>query len=219
MQCDLSSLADVNRFAEEFQRKYTRLDILINNAGIWETQRKESPEGIELTFSVNHLAPFLLTNKLLDLLIRTPGARIVNVSSEAHRYAKINFKDIEYKKSYSKMMVYCQSKLANILFTKELSRRLSGKDVTVNALHPGVVATQLFRNMGKYFEFMGQLFMISPLKGAETSIYLATSNEVANKTGEYFKRGKVVKSSKESNNEEIASRLWSLSEYYVDKTI
>lgn len=219
MNCDLSSLKDVKRFADEFRSKYKRLDVLINNAGIWETKRKESSDGIELTFAVNHLAPFLITNELLDLMLNTPGSRIVNVSSEAHRYGSINFDDIEFKKSYNHMKVYSQSKLANILFTKGLMSRLYGKDVTVNALHPGVVATQLFSNMGRMVNFLGNLFMISPRKGAATSIYLASSFEVSNTTGEYFKNKKIKSSSKESNNPVIAEKLWKLSEDYISKII
>lgn len=217
MSCDLASLKDVKRFTDEFRSKYAQLNVLINNAGIWETQRKESADGIELTFAVNHLAPFLLTNELLDLMINTPGSRIINLASEAHRYGTINFDDIEFKKSYSHMKVYSQSKLANILFTKELMRRLYGRDVTVNALHPGVVATQLFSNMGSIVKFLGNLFMISPKKGAQTSIYLAESFEVANTTGEYFKNKRIKTSSKESNNPVIAEKLWRLSEDYISK--
>jgi retinol dehydrogenase 12 len=217
MSCDLASLKDVKRFTDEFRSKYDQLDVLINNAGIWETQRKESADGIELTFAVNHLAPFLLTNELLDLMINTPGSRIINLASEAHRYGTINFDDIEFKKSYSHMKVYSQSKLANILFTKELMRRLYGRDVTVNALHPGVVATQLFSNMGSIVKFLGNLFMISPKKGAQTSIYLAESFEVANTTGEYFKNKRIKTSSKESNNPVISEKLWRLSEDYISK--
>lgn len=219
MRCDLASLKDVKRFSDEFRSKYNQLDVLINNAGIWETKRKESSDGIELTFAVNHLAPFLLTNELLPLMLQTPGSRIVNVASEAHRYGSINFDDIEFKKSYNHMKVYSQSKLANILFTKELMRRLYGKDVTVNALHPGVVATQLFNNMGSIVNFFGNLFMISPRKGARTSIYLAESFEVSNTTGEYFKNKRIKSSSKESNNPLIAERLWKLSEDYISKII
>jgi NAD(P)-dependent dehydrogenase (short-subunit alcohol dehydrogenase family) len=217
MVCDLSSLRDVKRFADEFRSKYGQLDVLINNAGIWETKRKESVDGIEMTFAVNHLAPFLLTNKLLDLMINTPGSRIINVASEAHRYGSINFNDIEFRKSYNHIKVYSQSKLANILFTKELMRRLYGRDVTVNALHPGAVATQLFSNMGSIVKSLGNLFMKSPRKGAQTSIYLAESFEVANTTGEYFKNKRIKASSKESNNPVVAEKLWKISEDYISK--
>jgi NAD(P)-dependent dehydrogenase (short-subunit alcohol dehydrogenase family) len=217
MPCDLSSLKDVRAFAENFRNAYKRLDVLINNAGVWETKRKESQDGIELTFAVNHLAPFLLTNELLDLLLKSPGSRIINVSSEAHRYSRIQFDDIEFVKSYSHIKAYSQSKLANILFTKELMRKLHGKDVTVNALHPGVVATQLFQNMGSIVRSLSSLFMISPKKGAATSIYLASSFEVANTTGEYFKNQRIVKTSKEANNPRVAAKLWQLSEDYISK--
>ena len=219
MIVDLSSLNDVKRFATEFSSKFGRLDVLINNAGIWETKRKESADGIELTFAVNHLAPFLLTNELLGLIQKTKASRIINVASEAHRYGSISFDDPELKQSYSHMKAYSQSKLANVLFTKELMRKLHGKDVIVNALHPGVVATNLFQNMGKIISGLGSLFMITPQKGAETSVYLASSFEVANTTGEYFKNKKIVKSSKESNNPVVAAKLWQLSEDYVSKVL
>lgn len=217
--CDLSSLKEVKKMADQINSNYSRLDVLINNAGIWETRRKESTDGIELTFAVNHLAPFLLTNELLGLLLKTPGSRIVNVASEAHRYGTIHFQDIEFKKSYSHMKAYSQSKLANILFTKELMRKLYGKDVTVNSLHPGVVATGLFENMGSFIKKVGSWFMISPEKGARTSVYLASSPEVANTTGEYFKNRKIVLSSRESLNPMISSQLWKLSEEYINKSI
>jgi retinol dehydrogenase 12 len=219
MIVDLSSLSDIKRFAAEFSSKFDRLDVLINNAGIWETKRKESADGIELTFAVNHLAPFLLTNELLGLIQKTKASRIINVASEAHRYGSISFDDPELKQSYSHMKAYSQSKLANVLFTKELMRKLHGKDVTVNALHPGVVATNLFQNMGKIVSGLGSLFMITPQKGAQTSVYLASSFEVANTTGEYFKNKKIVKSSKESNNPVVAAKLWQLSEDYVSRVL
>lgn len=217
MECDLSSLKDVKKFTDTFLIKYKKLDILINNAGIWETKRKESADGIELTFAVNHLAPFLITNELLGILKQSKDARIINVASDAHRYGTINFKDIEMKKSFSHMKAYSQSKLANILFTKELARRLEGDSVTVNCLHPGVVATQLFDNMGSIVKSVFSFFMISPKKGAETTIFLASSPDVTNISGEYFKKKKPVRSSSESYDQNISEKLWKLSEDYISK--
>lgn len=217
MECDLSSLKDVKKFTDTFLIKYRKLDILINNAGIWETKRKESADGIELTFAVNHLAPFLITNELLGILKQSKDARIINVASDAHRYGTINFKDIEMKKSFSHMKAYSQSKLANILFTKELARRLEGDSVTVNCLHPGVVATQLFDNMGSIVKSVFSFFMISPKKGAETTIFLASSPDVTNISGEYFKKKKPVRSSSESYDQNISEKLWKLSEDYISK--
>jgi len=219
MVYDLSSLKEVKKLADELKSRYSRLDVLVNNAGILETKRKESADGIELTFAVNHLAPFLLTSELLDLMTKTPGSRIVNVASEAHRYGKIQFDDIEFRKSYSYIKAYSQSKLANVLFTKELMRKLYGKDVTVNALHPGVVATRLFDTMGSFVSKLGSWFMISAEKGARTSVYLASSHEVANTTGEYFKNKKIVATGKESKNPVIAERLWKLSEEYIKTSL
>jgi NAD(P)-dependent dehydrogenase (short-subunit alcohol dehydrogenase family) len=213
--CDLSDFASIRRFVEEFTRKYSRLDVLINNAGIWETPRKLSADGIEMNFAVNHLAPFLLTNLLMDILRKSAPARIITVSSNAHKNTDIRFDDIEMSDKFNGFTAYSQSKLANVLFAKHLAKMLSHDNVTVNCVHPGVVATKIFDNMGKVAASMARIFMISAQKGAETSVYLATSDLVSNITGKYFDKKKVVNSSPASEDMEAAQKLWDLSLKYV----
>lgn len=215
MECDLSSLESIRLFAKTFQSKYDQLHLLINNAGIWETKRKLSKDEIEMNFAVNHLAPFLLTNLLLDIMKLSTPARIVNVASEAHKQGKIYFDDIEFSKKFSSLKSYGQSKLANILFTKKLSQMLKGTGVTTNCLHPGVVSTSLFDKMPKALMAVMNLFMISPEKGAQTTIYLATSPEVENVSGGYYAKSKPKKPSTDALRQDFADKLWELSENYV----
>jgi retinol dehydrogenase 14 len=211
MICDLASQAQIRKLAEEFKQKHNRLDVLVNNAGLVLTRRTVTEDGFETTFAVNHLGYFLLTNLLLDVIKQSAPARIVNVASTAHRSGTIDFNDLQGERSYSTMRAYGQSKLANILFTYELARRLEGSGVTVNCLHPGVIGTNIFRSV-LGLGAMAKLFLKSPKKGAETSIYLATSPEVAQVTGKYFDDKKVVSSSPESYDKAIAQRLWQVSE-------
>ncbi len=215
MHCDLASLSSIRDFASEFKKKYTKLHLLINNAGVWETKRNLSEDGIEKNFAVNHLAPFLLTHLLLDTVKGSAPARIVNVASEAHRQGKIYFTDLEFEKKYSSLKSYAQSKLANILFTKKLSQKLKGTGVTANCLHPGVVSTSLFDKMPKILMSFMDLFMISPKKGAQTTLFLATSPEVENISGEYFAKCKRKKPSSDALRQDIANKLWEISEQYV----
>jgi NAD(P)-dependent dehydrogenase (short-subunit alcohol dehydrogenase family) len=216
-ECDLSSLSEVKEFCSKFREKYDRLDVLINNAGTWENGRKLSKDGIENTFAVNHLAPFVMTNLLLDLIRRSAPSRIISVSSGLHG-GKIDFEDVEFKKRrFRPMMAYRQSKLADMLFIRELSRRLNGSEVSANCLMPGMVATNLARNLGGASRLFFRLLGVSPQKGARTSVYLASSPEVAQITGECFSRSRVSKTSKESYNSESARRLWELSEGYTRK--
>ncbi len=215
MYCDLASMESIRDFADEFKQNYTQLHVLINNAGIWESKRRLSKDNIEMNFAVNHLAPFLLTNLLLDLIKKSAPARIINVASEAHRQGKIYFDDIEFEKKFSSLKSYAQSKLANILFTKKLSQQLKGTGVTVNCLHPGVVSTNLFDKMPKLLVKAMELFMISPEKGAKTTIYLATSPEVENTSGEYFDKSRPKKPDTIALRQDIADKLWEISEKYV----
>ena len=216
MLADLSSQADIRRLAQDFKANYERLDVLINNAGAIFMSRQDSVDGIEKTFALNHLGYFLLTDQLLDIIQATDSARIVNVASAAHVGQSLNFDDLQNKSSYSGMRVYGESKLANILFTYALNKRLKGSNVTTNALHPGFVATNFAKNNG----FMARIAMgilgpiagKSPQKGAETSIYLASSPEVANISGKYFVDKKAVSSSPQSYDETSMERLWEASE-------
>jgi len=210
--CDLSSLEQIRNLVDEFKRKYQNLDVLINNAGIMLKKRTLSFDGFEMNFAVHLLAPFLLTNLLLDIIKSSAPSRIINVASAAHKRAKIDFDDLESKnKKYSLFRVYGISKLAEILFTYELSRRLDGTGVTVNALHPGVVNTNLGRDQSKFSQGFARAFFKSPEKGAETSIYLASSPEVEGISGKYFVNKEPRRSAEDSYNEEYAKRLWNIS--------
>jgi len=207
---DLSSRDAIKQLVKEFKLKYQKLHVLINNAGAFFKKRHETIDGFETTFAVNHLAPFMLTNLLLDILKRSAPARVINVSSTIHKNARINFDDLQAEKKYTSFKAYGQSKLAMILFTNELSRRLEETDVTVNALHPGSVKSNIGRDFGKAMNIFSK-FSKSPEKGAETSLYLATSPEIEGITGKYFVNKKEEKSSKQSHDIEIAQKLWDIS--------
>jgi NAD(P)-dependent dehydrogenase (short-subunit alcohol dehydrogenase family) len=211
---DLSSLESVRHLAEEFRTKYSKLHVLINNAGLFNQRRHVTIDGYESTFATNYLAPFLLTNLLMDQLKAGAPSRIVNVSSVGHYNGHINFDDLNLEKDYGGWKAYGQSKLALVLFTHELAKKLQGTEVTVNSLHPGTVATNIWsRPLGKmgFIMSLPKLFMTSPEKGAETIVYLASSPEAKNLNGEYLEKLKVKKSSDESYNEEFAQRLWDVS--------
>ncbi len=213
---DLSSQADVRKLALEFLDRHDRLDVLLNNAGAFFTKRQTSVDGIEMTFALNHLGYFLLTNLLLDTLKRSSPSRIVSVASEAHRFvSKVDFDDPQGAKKYGGWHAYSQSKLANILFTAELARRLSGTGVTANCLHPGFVASNFTAGngaMGWMMRRLAGLIAISIDEGAKTSIYLASSPEVEGVTGKYFAKQRPAEPTKAAHNEAAAARLWALSE-------
>jgi NAD(P)-dependent dehydrogenase (short-subunit alcohol dehydrogenase family) len=211
---DLSSLADVRRLASSVRDRCPRLDVLINNAGGIFLSRHESVDGIELTLALNHLSYFLLTNLLLPQLDQGHPARIVNVASDAHQRVSINFDDIQGKQRFSAWRAYKQSKLANLLFTYELARRLAGTRVTVNALHPGFVRTNIFRHptwRAWLVRRAADLVALSPERGARTSVYLASSPDVAGISGRYFVKEKPATSSPQSRDRATATRLWELS--------
>ncbi len=214
MLCDFSSQESIRQFAAEYRQRYDRLHVLVNNAGALMPHRSVTVDGYETTFAVNHLGYFLLTNLLLDLIKVSAPARIINVSSGAHAAGRIHFDDLMGERRYSAWMAYGQSKLANILFTKELARRLDGSGVTVNALHPGFVRTRFGTGSKGSAFLMGLLspFTITPEQGAETSIYLASSPAVEGVTGEYFVRKRVAKPSAEARDAAVAKRLWQVSE-------
>ena len=227
MLADLSSQAQIRQLVQEFKRNYARLDVLVNNASSVFLARKQSVDGFEMTFALDHLNYFLLTNLLLDTMkgcAQTHScARIVNVSSNAHRRVPgMNFGDLQSERGYNSLQAYAQAKLANLLFSYELARQLEGTNITVNVLHPGVVATDIWladtrfrRNNGvlrKLVTRLTRLVMINPEQGAQTSIYLATSPDVEIVTGRYFVNEKEAISSSASYDQAAALRLWQMSE-------
>ncbi len=212
MICDLSSMDSIRRFAEEFKKTYARLDVLINNAGAVFNKRQVTPEGFERTLAVDYLAPFLLTNELLDLLKSSAHSRIINVSSGLAKKGKVNLEDLQSVKNYSGMKVYSNAKLMLILYTYELARRLEGTGVTANVLMPGFVATNLGKNSGSLrssimFKIVRPM-QISAKKGAETSVYLASSEDIKTVSGKCFSKKKIATTCSESYEEELQKLLW-----------
>ncbi len=215
MLADLSSQRDIRRLAEQFKMNHQRLDVLVNNAGGKFTSRQETVDGYEMTFALNHLAYFLLTNLLINQLTASGKARIINVSSGSHwGCSEMNFDDLQFKYGYIGKKAYAHSKLANVLFTYELARRLKGTGVTVNAVHPGGVITKFCKNNG-WISWAKHVTahllarnLIGPTEGAKTSVYLATSPDVEGVSGKYFSNLKAVRSSNASYDEDAAKRLW-----------
>jgi NAD(P)-dependent dehydrogenase (short-subunit alcohol dehydrogenase family) len=221
---DLADLDSVRKGAADLLDRCDRIDVLVNNAGLVLSERSETKDGFEATFAINHLGPFLLTTLLLDRITASAPARIVNVASTAHRSARrgLDFDDLQSTRHYAGMQVYGKSKLANILFTTELARRLQGTGVTVNAVHPGTVATGFARDGDAkgVLAFGVKLikpFVLTPEKGARTSVYVATSPEVAQVTGAYFVKCKQAKPSHAALDEAAAARLWAASEQLVSQ--
>ena len=215
MLADMSSMQSVRQLASEFRRKYDRLHVLVNNAGLFMFTRTTTGDRLETTFEVDYLSHFLLTGLLIDLLKATAPSRLVEVSSIAHYNGHIDFDDLQGEKGYGGWRAYSQAKLAQVLFTYELARRLKGTGVTANCLHPGAVATNIWsRPLGRAGFIMKLLrfFMMGPEGGAKTPIYLASSPDVEGVSGKYFTNKKEKESSKESNDEQVARRLWLVSE-------
>jgi retinol dehydrogenase 14 len=215
LQVDLASLASIRRAAQEFKERYDKLHVLVNCAGITVSEQIFTEDGIESMLAVNHLAPFLLTDLLLDMLKNSAPSRIINYTSALQ--LELDFDDLMSSKNFSRNM-YGRTKMANVLFTYELSHRLEGSGVTVNCLHPGVVRTRLGRNMKGMLKLVIALilpFMLSPAKGAETAVYLASSTEVEGVTGKYYTKKKAVDSSKASYDNVAMRRLWEVSEKLV----
>ena len=215
IQADMSSQNSIHKLAEDLKARHEKLHLLINNAGVYLTKRTTTENGLESTFAVNHLGPFLLTSLLLDILKASAPSRIVNVTSDAHNGAKINFEDLQGEKRFSGWQAYGQSKLAMILFTHELAKKLEGTGVTANSAHPGVVRTNFAKNNGGLvmlgFRFLG-IFFISPDSSAKRILYVATSPSLEGVTGKYFTRMHEVRSSPESYDDDAARRLWLVSE-------
>ncbi len=216
LAADLSSQAQIRQLAAQFHARYARLDVLVNNAGAFFLKRTLSADGIEMTFALNHLNYFLLTHLLLDILQSSAPARIVNVASNAHLGAPLDFDDLQMKRGYQSFKAYGRSKYANVLFTYELARRLAGSGVTANALHPGLVQTSIGNSAGRLMGLGWKLATffgkgLTPAEGARTSIYLASSPEVEGVTGGYFAREKTVRSDPGTYDEAAARRLWQIS--------
>jgi NAD(P)-dependent dehydrogenase (short-subunit alcohol dehydrogenase family) len=213
---DFAQLAEVRRVADELLARTEAIHVLVNNAGVTMMKRTTTPDGFETTFAVNHLAYFLLTGLLLPRLrAAAPAARIVNVASDAHRWGALDLDDLQNERQFKAMKVYGQSKTANLLFTRELARRLAGSGVTVNALHPGAVATRLGRGNGPVLDLVQRaigLFMKSPEQGAATSIHLASAAALEGVSGRYFADRKEKQPAAHATDDVTARRLWEISE-------
>jgi NAD(P)-dependent dehydrogenase (short-subunit alcohol dehydrogenase family) len=214
LYCDLASFASIRECCTEFLKKYDALHVLINNAGIVEYHRRESKDGVENTFATNYLAPFLMTNLLLDVLKKSAPARIINLTSGLHS-GTIRFDDLEFKQDFSGMKVYGHSKLAIILFTRLLAAQLKGTGITVNCVNPGMSTTNLGRDAGWFSAGFFKLFGKEPSIAAQTSIYLASSSDVVTISGEYFEKKTVKQINKETYDMEVAKKLWDISKKYV----
>jgi NAD(P)-dependent dehydrogenase (short-subunit alcohol dehydrogenase family) len=213
---DLSSQTSVKQLAKKFLDDYESLDVLINNAGVFVSNHMTTVDGIESTFAVNHLAPFLLTNLLFERMKASSPSRIITTSSVAYKGARINFDNLQFEGGhYNGLQAYRQSKLANILFTQELARRTKGSGVISNCFHPGGVRTNLVQSSPWYYRLMWALispFLVSPKQGADTAIYLASSHQVENISGKYFAKRKPIVLSGSANDPDTAARLWKISE-------
>jgi NAD(P)-dependent dehydrogenase (short-subunit alcohol dehydrogenase family) len=212
---DLSLLADVRKLAATFLERFGTLHVLVNNVGAINLTRQVTSEGHELTFVMNHLGLFLLTELLTPALQKGAPSRIINLSSDAHRAGSIDFDDLQAERGYSSFRAYSRSKLMNILFTRELARRLADQKITVNAVHPGMVASDFMVKpglLGRIANAFVQVFGITPEAGARTSVYLAASPEVEGVTGKYFVKSKARTPSREAQDDAAARRLWELSE-------
>jgi retinol dehydrogenase 12 len=214
LQADFASLSDVRALADAFKARYSRLDVLLNNAGLVLHERQVTKDGFEATIGINHLAPFLLTHLLMDVLKASGPARVVNVSSEAHRLASLDIDDLQSTRGYKMMRAYGNSKLANILFTQALARRLKGTQVTTNSLHPGTVRTGFGHNTEGMMRFAVTIFakfFLTAEQGARTSVYLSSSPEVEGVSGQYFIKCRPAKPSRAGRDEQLAERLWQVS--------
>ena len=216
--CDFGSQSSIRALAAEVRGRLSRLDVLINNAGSVSPKRQLTVDGLEQTFAVNHLGYFLLTTLVLDLVEAAAPARIVNVASVGHRHGTLDFDDLQYERGYFIMKAYARSKLANVLFTRELARRLEGKRVTVNCLHPGAVSTNIWSHgpgFARPLVALAKLFMVTPSVGGERIAYLAASPEVEGQTGGYYVKNRPVAPSRLAQDSALARRLWDVSAQLV----
>lgn len=214
--CDLASFGSITAFSSDLRKSIPTLDILINNAGIWQPERTLTRDGIESHLAVNHLAPFLMTSQLLPLLHGPPSARIINLTSGIHFRGKLDLDDLEFeRRKWRSIDAYTQSKCCNILFTRSLARKLAGKNITVNCIAPGWVNTGLFRHAGTFIKVITSLMAKSPAKAARSLVYLATAGELEDVSGEYFAGMNIRKSSPLTRDEQLADKLWKKSEEYL----
>ena len=216
--CDLGACESIRNFVKTVKEKYDHIDVLVNNAGFISLDRQETKEGLERQFGINHIGHFLLTTELVDIMPR--GSRIVNVASGAHKTGRIHFNDINLHKSFNVIKAYSQSKLANVLFTRELARRLKKRGITVNCCHPGAVATNIGidrdTGFGKTITGLLKPFFLTPRQGADTAIFLAADDAVKDITGEYFYRRMIARSSRRSKDMRLARRLYKFSEQLIN---
>ena len=208
---ELANLESIRELAATFLERYDRLDVLINNAGLFPAKQRKTDDGFEMQFGVNHLAPFLLTNLLLDCLKASAPSRIVTVTSMLHKKGKVDFDAIRGYENYSSQAAYNASKLCNVLFAVELARRLEGTGVTSNVLHPGAVATDIVRDLPWVLRKIIGLIFISPEKGARTTIMLASDPALADVTGKYYDQCELAQYSRQADDEALRTRLWDLS--------
>jgi NAD(P)-dependent dehydrogenase (short-subunit alcohol dehydrogenase family) len=218
MLADLSAQASVRRLARDILERHPEIHVLVNNAGVYRTRRELTEDGIESTLATNHLGPFLLTNLLLERIVASAPARIVNLTSDLHRRARVDLDDLGLERRFSGTRAYMQSKLANLLFNHELARRLAGREIEVNAVHPGAVATEIGQGDGGLvaaFFRLGRPFLLKPARGAETPLYLAASDEVKGVSGRYFIKCRQVEPSDDARDDDLARRLWEASKKLV----
>lgn len=220
--CDLASLRSVREAAEQFRARHARLDLLVNNAGLFLSDRRLTEDGFESTIGINHLGHFLLTHLLRDRIFASSGARVINVASNAHRAAKkLDTDDLHAaRRPYGGVRAYAESKLANVLYTRELARRWSDRGVRVNAVHPGVVNTRISadgdaRGLVRWLWDLGRPFMLTPADGAKTTVHVATSEEGGSVSGRYFAKSAQVTPSRQALDDALAARLWDASERAV----
>lgn len=216
--CDLGDYESIRNFVKTVKEKYDHIDVLVNNAGFISLDRQETKEGLERQFGINHIGHFLLTTELVDIMPR--GSRIVNVASGAHKTGRIHFNDINLHKRFNVIKAYSQSKLANVLFTRELARRLKKRGITVNCCHPGAVATNIGidrdTGFGKTITGLLKPFFLTPRQGADTAIFLATDDAVKDITGEYFYKRMIARSSRRSKDMRLARHLYKFSEQLIN---
>lgn len=212
--CEFGEQSQIHSLANNLKARYERIDVLLNNAGLIGNDREVTAEGLERTFAVNHLGYFMLTNLLKEPLLKSPEGRIINVSSEMHRLSKLNLADLQLEKGYTSIKAYALSKLCNILFTRELAKRLKGTDLVTNCLHPGAVATNFANSANGFLKFLFKFskpMFLSPEQGARTMLYLATEDEAAQYNGAYFDKQKVKNPSLDAQDDTKATALWEAS--------